>query len=135
MRLRVSRPLRVSRRESAAVVVMHPTVALSGLDNPFLSRQCGSGNPFRSKKDTMDLADKTALVTGSTSGIGREIALLLAEEGATVIVSGRNAEAGAETVRNILDKGGQARFVGADLTDLDSLRHLAEQAGDVDVLV
>jgi NAD(P)-dependent dehydrogenase (short-subunit alcohol dehydrogenase family) len=83
----------------------------------------------------MELADKTALVTGSTGGIGREIALLLAEEGATLIVSGRNEQAGEETVRAILDKGGQARFVAANLTDVASLRRLAEQAGEVDVLV
>ena len=83
----------------------------------------------------MDLADKTALVTGSTGGIGRETALLLAEDGATVVVSGRNQDGGAETVRAILDKGGQARFIAADLTDLASLRQLAEQAGEIDMLV
>jgi NAD(P)-dependent dehydrogenase (short-subunit alcohol dehydrogenase family) len=83
----------------------------------------------------MELTGKLALVTGSTGGIGSETARLLAERGAEVVVSGRNAERGAATVRSIAESGGAARFVAADLTDLDSLRRLAEQAGAVDILV
>jgi len=83
----------------------------------------------------MELTGKLALVTGSTGGIGGETARLLASAGAEVVVSGRNAERGAATVRSITENGGAARFVAADLTDLASLRHLAEQAGDVDILV
>jgi NAD(P)-dependent dehydrogenase (short-subunit alcohol dehydrogenase family) len=52
-----------------------------------------------------------------------------------VIVSGRNAAKGAETVAAIEAAGGKATFVAADLSDLDSVRRLAEEAGDVDVLV
>jgi NAD(P)-dependent dehydrogenase (short-subunit alcohol dehydrogenase family) len=83
----------------------------------------------------MQFENQTALVTGSTSGIGRETALLLAEQGASVIVSGRNAAKGAQTVAVIEAAGGKATFVAADLSDLESVRRLAEQAGDVDVLV
>jgi NAD(P)-dependent dehydrogenase (short-subunit alcohol dehydrogenase family) len=83
----------------------------------------------------MELTDKTALITGGTGGIGRATAVLLAEAGADVVVSGRNAERGAATVQEIKERGGTARFVAADLTDLDSLRGLAEQAGNVDILV
>jgi NAD(P)-dependent dehydrogenase (short-subunit alcohol dehydrogenase family) len=83
----------------------------------------------------MELVNKIALVTGSTGGIGSETARLLAEEGATVIVSGRDEERGQATVRSIEDKGGLARFVAADLTDLTSLRRLAAEAGEVDILV
>jgi NAD(P)-dependent dehydrogenase (short-subunit alcohol dehydrogenase family) len=83
----------------------------------------------------MELSNKRALVTGGTGGIGSETARLLAAEGAEVIVSGRDAGRGAATVRSITDAGGRARFLAADLTDLDSLRRLAEAAGDVDVLV
>ncbi|MEW2470579.1 SDR family oxidoreductase [Streptomyces sp. NPDC046994] len=83
----------------------------------------------------MQFDNQTALVTGSTSGIGRETAILLAERGAFVIVSGRNAAKGAETVAAIEAAGGKAAFVAADLSDLGSVRRLAEEAGDVDVLV
>jgi NAD(P)-dependent dehydrogenase (short-subunit alcohol dehydrogenase family) len=83
----------------------------------------------------MDLVGQRALVTGATSGIGRAVALKLAEEGADVIVAGRDAERGAETVAAIEAEGGSARFVAADLDDLDSVARLAEQAGDVDILV
>ncbi|WP_153408773.1 SDR family NAD(P)-dependent oxidoreductase [Nocardia macrotermitis] len=83
----------------------------------------------------MNLTGQTALVTGSTAGIGRATALLLAAAGATVIVSGRDADRGNDTVAEIIDDGGRARFVAADLTDLGSLRGLAEAAGPVDVLV
>ena len=83
----------------------------------------------------MELTGKTALVAGSTAGIGAETARLLAAAGAEVVVSGRNAERGTATVRTITDHGGRARFVPADLTDLDSLRRLADEAGAVDVLV
>jgi NAD(P)-dependent dehydrogenase (short-subunit alcohol dehydrogenase family) len=84
---------------------------------------------------TMQLQNQTALVTGSTSGIGREAALLLAAEGAFVIVSGRNPTKGADTVAAIEAAGGRAKFVAADLSDLDSVRGLAEAAGEVDILV
>jgi NAD(P)-dependent dehydrogenase (short-subunit alcohol dehydrogenase family) len=83
----------------------------------------------------MELAGKTALVTGATSGIGRAVALELAREGATVIVSGRDEARGAETVDAITAAGGSARFVAADLGDLASVERLAEQAGEADVLV
>lgn len=83
----------------------------------------------------MELQGHRALVTGATSGIGREIAKRLAGAGADVIVSGRNAERGAETVAAIEAAGGTARFVATDMKDIDSVRHLAEEAGDVDILV
>jgi NAD(P)-dependent dehydrogenase (short-subunit alcohol dehydrogenase family) len=85
--------------------------------------------------DTLDLQDFTALVTGATSGLGRSIALQLARQGAAVIVHGRNAARGAETVDAITAAGGRARFVAADLADPDDLQRLVEDVGDLDVLV
>jgi NAD(P)-dependent dehydrogenase (short-subunit alcohol dehydrogenase family) len=83
----------------------------------------------------LELTDQRALVTGATAGIGRATAKLFAREGAFVIVSGRNAERGAETVAAIEEAGGKAEFVAADMTDLASVQRLAEAVGEVDVLV
>lgn len=83
----------------------------------------------------MELTGKVALITGSTGGIGGETARLIAASGAHVVVSGRNPERGAATVRAITETGGSARFVPAELTDLTSLRRLAGEAGEVDILV
>ena len=82
-----------------------------------------------------DLQTPVALVTGATSGIGRAIALKLASDGFDVIVHGRDASRGKETVKEIESKGGCARFVPADLTLPADIARLAADAGPVDVLV
>jgi len=76
-----------------------------------------------------------ALVTGSTSGIGRAVAVKLSQDGFQVIVHGRDAARGAQTVEEITLAGGRARFVAADLGDPGDVQRLAEDAADVDVLV
>jgi NAD(P)-dependent dehydrogenase (short-subunit alcohol dehydrogenase family) len=83
----------------------------------------------------LELDGKTALVTGSTSGIGKATAVALARLGAAVIVTGRDAERGARVVKEIESEGGSARFVAADLSDPGQIAHLAQQAGKVDILV
>ncbi len=82
-----------------------------------------------------DLRDQKALVTGATSGLGRAIALQLARDGAEVIVHGRDAARGAETVDAIIEADGRARFVAADLSNPADLRRLIEDVGDIDILV
>jgi NAD(P)-dependent dehydrogenase (short-subunit alcohol dehydrogenase family) len=82
-----------------------------------------------------DILPSKALVTGATSGIGRAVALKLAADGFEVIVHGRDAERGAQTVKEIERSGGQARFLPVDLGNPGEIRRLAEQAGDIDVLV
>jgi NAD(P)-dependent dehydrogenase (short-subunit alcohol dehydrogenase family) len=66
------------------------------------------------------------LVTGSTSGLGREVALRLASSGAHVIVHGRNRERGLAVVEEIEREGnGSARFYEADFGSFDQVRRLA----------
>jgi len=65
------------------------------------------------------------LVTGSTDGVGREVALEMGASGAHVIVHGRNADRGREVVEAIEAAGGTARFIGADLASLAQVRELA----------
>jgi NAD(P)-dependent dehydrogenase (short-subunit alcohol dehydrogenase family) len=81
------------------------------------------------------LVGSSALVTGATSGIGRATALQLGRDGAEVIVHGRDAQRGAETVAAIEASGGRARFAGANLGDPIEIARLIDEAGDVDVLV
>jgi NAD(P)-dependent dehydrogenase (short-subunit alcohol dehydrogenase family) len=84
---------------------------------------------------TADLAGKTALVTGATSGIGKAAALKLAEHGANVLVHGRDAGRGVSVVEQIELTGGHARFVGADLSDPAAVARLAAEVGTIDILV
>src|SRR5271165_4627763 len=83
----------------------------------------------------MALQGKTALITGSTSGIGRAVAERFASEGAEVIISGRDDARGREVVEAVEAAGGKARFIAADLASFDDVRRLAEATSDVDVLV
>jgi NAD(P)-dependent dehydrogenase (short-subunit alcohol dehydrogenase family) len=82
-----------------------------------------------------NLEGQRALVTGATSGIGRSVALALGRNGADVVVHGRSEERGAETVREIVATGGKASFVPADLADSADVRWLANEVGDVDILI
>ena len=79
---------------------------------------------------------KTALVTGSSRGIGRAIAIRLAKDGYKVIVHGAGNIAKAEETKAIIEKnGGLAEVVISDLTDLSATKELCEKLGDIDVLV
>ena len=78
----------------------------------------------------MQLTDKTALITGGSSGIGRETALLFAREGARVVVTDINDAAGEETVAAIRQEGGEASYFHADVSraaDAAAMVAFAEQ--------
>jgi NAD(P)-dependent dehydrogenase (short-subunit alcohol dehydrogenase family) len=85
------------------------------------------------------LTGKTVLITGSTDGVGRLVARRLGEAGARILVHGRDAERGAQTVSDIEQAGGAAIFLGADLASLVEVRRLAEAAQDatdrLDILI
>jgi len=69
---------------------------------------------------------KTALVTGSTDGVGRDVAQRLAGDGWRLLVHGRNRARGDEVVAEIKASGGAAEFLQADLSELAAVRHLAD---------
>jgi NAD(P)-dependent dehydrogenase (short-subunit alcohol dehydrogenase family) len=76
------------------------------------------------------LQGKVAVITGSTSGIGRAGAIAFAQEGAKVIVSGRNQERGREVVSTIKKQGGEASFVPADMLVIADIGRLIKKAVD-----
>jgi NAD(P)-dependent dehydrogenase (short-subunit alcohol dehydrogenase family) len=82
---------------------------------------------------------KTALITGSTDGVGRYVAERLAAEGAYVFIHGRDRARGEAVLDRITRQGGDARLLMADLSSLDGVRSLAEavkrDAGRLDTLV
>ena len=84
------------------------------------------------------LADRVAIVTGASRGIGRAIALRLAEQGATVVAAARGDHA-AGTAEEIRAAGGRAEAIDVDVTDSAALGRLpaaiADQFGRLDILV
>lgn len=85
------------------------------------------------------LDGKVALITGSTSGMGRDTAYLFAKEGAKVIITGRNEARAKEVVDKIKADGGEAIYVIADTNDLSSPKKIFDAAmdayGTIDVLM
>jgi NAD(P)-dependent dehydrogenase (short-subunit alcohol dehydrogenase family) len=86
----------------------------------------------------MRLQDKVALITGGASGIGRETALLFADEGAKVVVVDVNESGGRETVADLRRAGGEALFQRADVSkaaDCEAMVQAAEERfGRLDIL-
>lgn len=80
----------------------------------------------------LQLENKTALVTGSTKGIGFAIAQLLAAEGTQVIVNGRSAASANAAAQKI---GRRARGIAADVSTADGCAEIVRQAAEVDILI
>ena len=71
--------------------------------------------------------DKTVLILGATSGIGRTTALQFAREGANVVIGGRNADGGNEVVRSIEAMDGNGLYVQTDVTDLGAMQNAVDR--------
>src|SRR5690554_950283 len=72
------------------------------------------------------LENKVTIITGSAMGMGRETALLFAEEGAKVIVADFNEEAGKKVVEEIIAKGGKATFCKVDISDAKQVEEMVK---------
>jgi NAD(P)-dependent dehydrogenase (short-subunit alcohol dehydrogenase family) len=84
------------------------------------------------------LSGKVAIITGATSGIGKATALLFAEEGADVVITGRRAELGQRVSDEISQKGVRCVFVQADHAQAEACSHVVERTlaefGRIDIL-
>lgn len=78
----------------------------------------------------MRLQDKVALITGASSGIGRESALLFAREGAKIVAVDVDEDRGAEVVEEIGKDGGEAIFVRADVSKSSEVEAMIQRAED-----
>jgi len=90
---------------------------------------------------TSSLAEKSALITGGTTGIGRETALLLAKHGARVMIFGRHHQELNEALQTIRDQipSGQVQGIVADVSDQSDIQRvfsmLDEAFGNIDILI
>src|SRR6476660_8709202 len=77
-----------------------------------------------------ELRGKVALITGGTSGIGRDAAVLFAKEGAKVAVTGRRGAEGQETVALARAAGGEATFIQGDVSKSSEVRGMVKKVVD-----
>jgi len=75
----------------------------------------------------MRLKEKVAIITGSTSGIGKATAILFAREGAKVVVTGRRSEVGETTVQEIQMGKGEAIFIKTDVSETQQVKALVKR--------
>lgn len=84
-------------------------------------------------------SNKVAIVTGATGGIGFEVAKRLGKDGYTVVINGRNDEAGAQRVDELKAEGITAEYCGFDVTDeaavTANVKKIGEKYGKIDTLV
>lgn len=88
---------------------------------------------------SIDLSGRVALVTGTTSGLGRRFATVLAACGAKVVLTGRRVDRLNELAEEIRNAGGDCLPLALDMTDRESIRNVVDEAesrlGTIDILV
>jgi NAD(P)-dependent dehydrogenase (short-subunit alcohol dehydrogenase family) len=94
---------------------------------------------FRERSLASSIKDRKILITGASSGIGKEAALKIGDAGGEVILVSRTREKLEEVAKDVGDRGGTAHVHPADLSDLDDIDRLAQEVldehGGVDILV
>lgn len=84
----------------------------------------------------ISLQNKTALVTGAATGIGRAIAILLAQAGASVMVNHlKRSQEAEQVVKQITENGGKARVIEADVSNAQQVRNMVASSNVIDILV
>ena len=87
----------------------------------------------------MQLKDKVAFITGSASGIGKEIAIVYAREGASIVIADLNKDAAEATAAELVQAGAKAVGIAVDVTSEDQVNAAVEQAvsvfGGIDILI
>lgn len=90
-------------------------------------------------RNLFDIKDRVMVITGGTGVLGTSMTEYLADQGAKMVVLGRNKEKGDTIVNNIKEKGGEAMFLQTDVNDMDALdknaAEVLEKYGRVDVLI
>jgi hypothetical protein len=116
--------LRGSALARAAALALGLLLLASAFPGPARAQE--PSTTFAKAPPLPDMAGKVVLVTGSTDGLGRDVARRFAAAGAHVLVTGRSVERGEALVAEIAKRGtGSARFYRADLASLDEVRALA----------
>ena len=113
----------------------------AGLDAAALNRRTSSPalRNLRKRKITMHFKDQVVLVTGSTRGIGKEIALSFAKEGANVVIIGRDEQTSSKVSQELVQQGWNSIGFGCDVTNLKSVEEIVNKILDkynrIDILV
>ena len=82
-----------------------------------------------------DIKDQVVVITGGTGVLGRAIGSHLAREGAKVVLLGRRKDVGEELAEDIRKQGGHATFMVCDVTDIEAVNQVRDEAASVDQLV
>lgn len=75
-----------------------------------------------------EMREKTAVITGATSGIGQATARLLAQQGVKLALAGRNEKRGKELEKELISQGGEALFIKTDVSNSDSVKSFIQTA-------